>query len=279
MDEKTSDIETSDDETTGMTEAEGVDASPEPAAHTEAGTAAPRLSLTDEAVERLRSRIIDLTLPPGARLDEAVLLREFKLGRTPAREAINRLVVEKFVVLRPHRGGAFVRALDLEEIGDIVAAHQLSENVLGQLLSFDDPNLADDLQEIQNAYAPAVRRRDYLVVTELNEKFHLRLNEAVHNRFILDFARSVHGHLRRLLIHLYRLEAADPAVHNEQFGVNIREHDEIIGAIREKDRTRVVALLQVHARATQRRLLHILESRTVELFPVSLPIPLHGQRL
>ncbi len=236
--------------------------------------AVPRdASATDAALEHIRSRIIDLTLPPGSRVDEALLLREFKLGRTPAREAINHLVAEKLII-KPGRGGTFVRSLDLKEAGDVVMAHQLSENVVGQLCRLDDERLAGDLAEIQSAYAIAVDQRSYLRITALNEQFHLRLNRSIGNPFIFDFAQSTHRHLRRLLVYLYTLEAEEPNTHTERFADNVEEHDRIIAAVRDKDRDRLVRLLHVHASTTQRRLVHIMQSRAVEPFPVHLePLP------
>ena len=61
-------------------------------------------SQTDAAVDLIRSKIIDMSLQPGSRLDEPLLRNHFKLGRTPAREAINRLVAEGLVNISPKSG-------------------------------------------------------------------------------------------------------------------------------------------------------------------------------
>jgi DNA-binding GntR family transcriptional regulator len=228
------------------------------------------MSQTDAAVNSIRSRIIDLTIQPGSRIDERLLLNDFMLGRTPAREAINRLVAEGFVNIVPNRGGTFVRKLDFEEIGQILIAHQLAENILGQLMRFE-PGLAEDLTRIQNQYAEQVHQRAFLNITALNEQFHMRMNRAVGNSFFYEFAQSTHRHVRRLLVHLYKLEAdATPREQNKHFEKNLREHQQIIDVIREENRTALVELLPSHAKATQDRFVQILMSREAPKFRLKL---------
>ncbi|MFB9857162.1 GntR family transcriptional regulator [Paenarthrobacter aurescens] len=233
-----------------------------------AATTGPRPSQTDAALEKIRSRIIDLTMVPGSRIDEPLLLSDFGLGRTPAREAINRLVAEGFVNVLPNRGGTFVRKLDLEEIGQVVVAHQLAENVLGQLLNLNDDDMVADLVRIENRYEEAVKNLDYLQITALNEDFHLRIHRSMGNTFFFEFAQSTHRHVRRLNVHLYQLEAAEPQARDEQFKKNIHEHEMIIEAVRAKDRGKLAILLPEHARGTQDRLVRILQSKSVPGFSV-----------
>ncbi|MDI5976753.1 GntR family transcriptional regulator [Amycolatopsis magusensis] len=233
-----------------------------------AGNGDHRPSQTDGALAMLRSRIIDLTLRPGSRIDEPLLISQFQLGRTPAREAINRLAAEGFVTIQPNRGGTFVRALDLAEIGDIVVAQQLVENVLGQQCRLDDPALADDLAEIQRDYAEQVRTRNHLLITEVNERFHLRLHRTVGNSFFYAFAESTHRHARRLNVYLYQLEAQLAAQQDREFEINLEEHERIITAVAERDHDTLRALLPEHARGTQRRLVRLLSEHAVEKFGV-----------
>ncbi|MDR5826985.1 GntR family transcriptional regulator [Caballeronia sp. LP006] len=227
------------------------------------------MSQTDSAVNAIRSRIIDLTISPGSRIDEPMLLNDFMLGRTPAREAINRLVAEGFVNIVPNRGGTFVRRLDFEEIGEILVAHQLAENILAQMMRFE-PGLAEDLTTIQTQYVTQVQARAFLNITALNEKFHMRMNQAVGNGFFYEFAQSTHRHVRRLLVHLYKMEAeSTPEEQDLQFDRNLREHDKIIDIVKRKDRAALVKYLPAHARATQDRFVHLLKSRNAPPFDLN----------
>ena len=61
-------------------------------------------SQTDVAYERLREAIINLVLAPGAMYSEAQLAEFAGFGRTPVREALQRLIHEELVVIRRNRG-------------------------------------------------------------------------------------------------------------------------------------------------------------------------------
>ncbi len=227
----------------------------------------PKSSQTDAAVDLIRSKIIDLSLQPGSRLDEPLLVNEFKLGRTPAREAINRLVAEGLVTIFPNRGGTIIRGLDLVEIGQVLTAYQLVETVLGQLCNFDEPNLVHDLDALQSRYVQEVRAKSFLGITSVNEEFHLRMHRSIGNSFFYDFALSTHRHVRRLLVLLYKLEMTERDTLDAQLKINVAEHKAIIDCIRRHDRIGLSTQLPDHARQAQTRLQSVL-NRTVP--PLSL---------
>ena len=211
----------------------------------------------------IRSRIIDMTLEPGSKIDEPLLIKKFKLGRTPAREAVNRLVAEGFVKLLPRRGGAYVRKLDFDEMGEVIVAHQVAESIVGELCQLNDPSLLSEMMAIQSRYIGCVNRRDYLAITQLNQDFHLRLHRAVDNALFYDFAKSTHLHLRRLNVYIYLKEAADPEFQSAQFASNLDQHDRIIEAIEKRDRNLLIDLLPDHAKYTQRRLMRLIEAKSI----------------
>ena len=217
-------------------------------------------SQTEKAVDQLRARIIDLALEPGVRLEETLLIQEFGLGRTPAREALNRLAAEGFVNIIPNRGGAFVRGLDLREVGEIVAAYELAETILGQLCRFDDERLVPDLEGIQERYTKEVNARNYLGITAVNEEFHLRMYKTIRNSFVYSFATSIHQHARRLIVLIHRLESSDWRLHDEQFELNVNQHLDIIGSIKSRDHERFAQNIILHAQYTHKRLANIIQS-------------------
>ena len=224
---------------------------------------APIPSQTDAALDFIRSRIIDLTLEPGSRIDERLLISQFRLGRTPAREAINRLVAEGFVKILPKRGGTYVRKLDFAEMGEVIVAHQMTESVLGQMCRLDDPTLVPDLKAIHRKYVDCVAKRDFLEITKLNQEFHLRLHQTVGNALFYDFARSTHRHVRRLNVFIYKAEMVEPANQSIQFANDLDQHNQIIEAVEQGNREALAELLPTNARLNQTRLLRLLENKTV----------------
>ena len=61
-------------------------------------------SLTDRAYAELEEMIVTLKLAPGAAVSEAELSSHLGIGRTPIREALQRLARERLVTILPRRG-------------------------------------------------------------------------------------------------------------------------------------------------------------------------------
>ncbi len=71
--------------------------------------------IAERAYHELRDRIVTLGLPPGRALREDELMRELAIGRTPLREAVKRLALERLVAVQPRRG-TFVTDVDSADI-------------------------------------------------------------------------------------------------------------------------------------------------------------------
>lgn len=61
-------------------------------------------SLAEAAYRRIEDMIVRRELPPGAMISENRLAEELDCGRTPIREALQRLRLEGFVEIHPRRG-------------------------------------------------------------------------------------------------------------------------------------------------------------------------------
>jgi DNA-binding GntR family transcriptional regulator len=69
-----------------------------------AGELLPVETLTEKAYRALEEEIVTLRIPPGTVVSEAILSRRLGVGRTPVREALQRLAREWLVVIMPRRG-------------------------------------------------------------------------------------------------------------------------------------------------------------------------------
>ena len=70
-------------------------------------------SLSERAYTDLEELIVTLKLPPGAAVSEAALAQQLGIGRTPIREALQRLAREHLVRILPRRG-IIVSAIDIQ---------------------------------------------------------------------------------------------------------------------------------------------------------------------
>jgi DNA-binding GntR family transcriptional regulator len=68
------------------------------------GSAPRQLSLAEQAYELLENRLVTLELAPGAIVSEGLLIDMVGLGRTPVREAMQRLAHQELIRIMPRKG-------------------------------------------------------------------------------------------------------------------------------------------------------------------------------
>lgn len=88
--------------------------------------ATPFEGKSQQAYRELKRLILTLELEPGQLLHEPALMATLGCGRTPVREAIQRLAAEKLVVARP-RQTAFVASILAHELAEIVEVRLVLE--------------------------------------------------------------------------------------------------------------------------------------------------------
>lgn len=221
-------------------------------------------SLTEKAVNTIRDRILDLTLAPGIRIDERLLMERFKLSRTPAREALNRLAAEGLVDIEANKG-AFVCAIDVSQINRFFDAYHAAERLVGYLCILSTPGLADEMERINVAHRAAVKERRFLDVARHNAAFHLTIAEATQNKYVADFSGRLHNHAQRLAYLIYCGESDEGDFLHTQQSLIIEEHVAIIDAIRQGERDLLIDALTVHARRFQDRIARFVgRSRTAD---------------
>jgi DNA-binding GntR family transcriptional regulator len=81
------------------------------------GSPAPT-SLSERAYGAIQDKLIMLEIPPMAPVDEVALVESLEVGRTPVREALKRLEVDRLVVSYPRRG-TFATAVDITDLAYI----------------------------------------------------------------------------------------------------------------------------------------------------------------
>src|ERR671928_583273 len=75
-------------------------------------------SLADKAYVAIRDRLIMLAIRPGDPINDDDLAQDLGVGRTPVREALKRLEVDRLVVSYPRRG-TFATGMDISDLAHI----------------------------------------------------------------------------------------------------------------------------------------------------------------
>jgi len=198
------------------------------------------------AVDVIRDHILNLSLAPGARIDDRLLMERFGMGRTPAREAFSRLAAEGFIIIQRNKG-AFVRPLDIQQVREFFDAYCASERLVGFFCETRDPDLADDLRAIEASYEAVSKDAMYLDMTRLNSEFHKRIAAATGNEYISDFAHRLYNHARRLSYFIYLMPGERrPGLKGMQESIK-GHHEDIITAIETQNNEELIRVLTQHA--------------------------------
>ncbi|MFF0149179.1 DNA-binding GntR family transcriptional regulator [Amycolatopsis sulphurea] len=75
-------------------------------------------SLADRAYREIQDQLIMLDIPPMAPIEDSALSEQIGIGRTPVREALKRLELDRLVISYPRRG-TFATAVDITDLAYI----------------------------------------------------------------------------------------------------------------------------------------------------------------
>ncbi len=207
----------------------------------DAAPARVRGSGATQVYEAMRQSILNLTLQPGASLDEVRLAQEFRMSRTPIREALVRLAAEGLVMALPNRN-TIVAPIDFVRLPVYFEALSLMYRVTtrGAAVHHRD-NQLDIIRRHERAYAEAVAARDAMRMIETNRDFHVAIATAGGNPyFIALFARLLDEGRRILRLYYQSFGDALP----QQY---VEEHGAIVAAIEARDAGLADRLASEHA--------------------------------
>jgi len=183
------------------------------------GKEAHATSLSQRAYEQIRRKIVDLELPPGSILDEGHLQSELNLGRTPIREALLRLSMERLVTIVPRRG-IFVAEIGISDLQQIFEVRILLEQTAARLAARRGNKTQWERMEQLLSLVDQGSGDDPEIGLTIDEGFHQIMYEAANNRLLQDYLTTLYALSRRLWrfmsvsqIDLYsRLEELQPVV-------------------------------------------------------------------
>lgn len=154
-------------------------------------------SLAEKAYQILVRKIIRLELDPGAPLAEKALIEELGIGRTPIREALQRLAVEGLVVHMPNRG-MFVAEVNATNAQHIYEFRSLIEGQAARLAATraGDKEIRD-LMALHLALVEATEANDIDRYVDCDRQFYSVLARAAQNIYLAEvIPRLFNLHLR-----------------------------------------------------------------------------------
>jgi phosphonate utilization transcriptional regulator len=198
-----------------------------------------RHSLTTLVRDEIERHIVDGSLAPGDKLNEADWAARLQVSRGPVREAFRALEQAGLVRTEKNRG-VFVRTVSLAEADEIYAVRAVLEEAACRMLAvhIDAGKLAvlrDWVDMMRAAYAS----RDHDAYARANVAFHDALVAAAGNVKLYET-------YRRLVSELSLFRRVALVVQADAIERSLAEHRAILTALASRDAERAAALMHAH---------------------------------
>jgi DNA-binding GntR family transcriptional regulator len=168
----------------------------------------PQQTLTDCAYTALEEMIVRLELRPGSAVSEAMLSQRLGIGRTPIREALQRLARERLVQILPRRG-VIVSGIDVRaQLRLLEVRREVERLVARSAARRATPEERTRFAEIARGMERAARTGDDVSFLRLDREFNELCLEAARNEFA-DTALGLMNSLSRRFWYLHYKQAAD----------------------------------------------------------------------
>ncbi|MFL5952657.1 MAG: GntR family transcriptional regulator [Gaiellaceae bacterium] len=169
-------------------------------------------SLAAQAYYALRELIVSLELAPGAAITEPELTARLGIGRTPVREALRRLALERLVEVYPRRG-MFVTTVDVRDLARLCEVRAVLEPEAARLAAERATRTdLDEIDAVMEELADKPRRDDRSLI-HLDERIHRTIYRTTHNQLLEETLEWYYTHALRIwMLALERTQALPAAV-------------------------------------------------------------------
>jgi DNA-binding GntR family transcriptional regulator len=202
---------------------------------------------SDRVERELRQQILTLQIEPGLAISEATLIKRYGWGRTPLREAFQRLAEQSLLQVIPHHGVVVtpLSVFDFVEVMDAMAM------VIGPAASLACKHLANaELQQLENTIEKSVEasaKSDFQTVAALDFEFHRLLASATGNRYLCR--HLLHLHLVAMRFNLASWQRDSSA------GYSLEEHRRILKALEQRDEDQARTVMLEHIENARMRIM------------------------
>lgn len=177
-----------------------------------AGGTPTHKTLRSQAYERLEDMIVTRELAPGATVTEGDLARRAGIGRTPIREALQRLAREGLVSIRPRSAIVILAMTHARRLQLLEARAALQEQTVRLAARRADIDQRAKMLQLAQAVQDAATMGDGELYLTIAREIHAILCEAAQNEFLQRFMGSLYTLSRQFsFTHLGEMDIARAA--------------------------------------------------------------------
>lgn len=164
--------------------------------------------LSDVAYSQIEEMITTLRLAPGQAISEASLGKMLGIGRTPIREALQRLARERLVVILPRRGIVVSEINVRNQLKLLELRRELERLIARAAARRATSEERKRFREIADNLEKAAKKNDDTMFMRMDREFNLLSAAAARNDFLSDAIQQLQGLARRFWYMHYK-EVAD----------------------------------------------------------------------
>jgi len=191
--------------------------------------------------ENLKRRIITNALKPGDPLNEGILSKEFKISKTPVREALQQLEKKGLVENIPGKG-AFVSRFSFQDIRELFEIREILEcEVIKRVAARGDLNLAE-ARSIRDKFTASETNggRNGKNYFSAGDQIHSFIFHAYGNRKLIREYQGLQEQIARITLYFLTPNR------QERAAKSFKEHLEIIDSLIARDPQRAEKAIRIH---------------------------------
>jgi DNA-binding GntR family transcriptional regulator len=214
----------------------------------------PKPRASDQVENELRRLILTLELEPGLAVSESTLMKRYGWGRTPLREAFQRLSEQGLLQTIPQQG-VVVTPLNLFDFVEVMDAMSL---VIGSAASLACKRLTeaelDQLDALVTQGESAALSGDFEHLSVVDYEFHSVLAQGTGNRYLSDYLHRLHQIARRFNFAAWNRQR-NPTP-------SLDEHRQLAAIFRARDAAAAKAAMLQHIEGARQRVIGTIQIDT-----------------
>lgn len=149
------------------------------------------MSNDEKIYQKMLKAIVEHQLPPGERLPEDKLSEAFGVSRTGIRKVLQRLAIERFVVIQPNKGAQVSRPSRQEAEEVLDSRITLEPLLLGEISDNWDLKVSQRFRDMVAQEKQAEQDGDLARSIQLTAKFHYELAHMGNNSVLAEFIEQL----------------------------------------------------------------------------------------
>ena len=189
----------------------------------------------------LKTRIIKGNLKPGEKILESKIAEQLGVSRTPVREALQKIAAEGLVEIKPNLG-MIITEFSFEDICEVLQIRGILEGLAASIAAKKiNKEEIKKLEKNVEQMSISIDKNDLVAYSDLNGEFHNLIFNVCGNKRLTKICNNLSNSDYR-----YRIRALRN--NPERIKSSLREHQEIVKALKRKDSEQADRLSQKHVK-------------------------------